>query len=119
MDTALYTDTLVLHSAAGMRSHSDLVRTVNTALAELVDGGVLVRKGDDWRAGSVIVAQEFTYEDSMKRSQKAVLFGTWLCLALVLKFTNEDVRQKLMGYLRRHAYWAHPTFPPPPKGATP
>jgi len=108
-NTALYIDSLILHGKAPMRSHSDLMRTFNKGLAELVEGGVLVRRGDSWLCRSIVVAQEFTQPDSMNRPRKAVRFGTWLCLTMALKFTQPEVREILMGYLRRHPIYPTPT----------
>lgn len=98
----LYMDTLTLHTRAPVRTHSDFIRTFYKGLDELVHGGLLVKRAGTWSFGHVIVAKEFDDVDSMNRPRKALRFGSWLCLALALKVSREDVRQMLLDAVKKH-----------------
>lgn len=92
----------LLHELAPVRTHSDLLRTILKGLEELTNGGVLTRKGRAWIAGSVIVAEDYHYTDSMNRDRVAIRFGSWLCLALALKVSREDTRKVLLDAVKKH-----------------
>ena len=53
-------------------------------------------------AAGAVAVEEFTYTDSVQREQKALRFGSWLCLVLVLKVTQEATRQALTDALLKH-----------------
>lgn len=98
----LHTDSLQVHAKSSFRSHSDLMRTLLKGLDELTDAGLLVKSPTTWSVGALVIAESFDYKDSTNRDQKAVRFGSWLCLALSLKVTQEATRSVLIEALKRH-----------------
>ena len=99
----LHMDSVTLHELSpSVRTHSDLLRTIDKALADLVHGGVLRQAGDSWMAGKVMVAQRFIYNDTTGRPQRAIEFGSWLCLALSMRVTREETRLALCAALEKH-----------------
>lgn len=100
--TKLHTDSLQVHAKSSFRAHSDLLRTILKGLNELTDSGLLVKTPTTWTAGTVVVAESFDYKDSTNRDQKAIRFGSWLCLALSLKVTQEATRAVLIEALKRN-----------------
>jgi len=92
-----------LHELAPVRTHSDILRTVLKGMEELLRGGILTRKGRQWVVSSgAVVVEEYNYTDSQNRSQVAVRFGSWLCLALALKVSREETRQVLLDAIKKH-----------------
>ena len=102
IDTTLHMDTARLHDMAPVRTHSDLIRSFHSGLAELVTGGVLVVKDRKWYAGTALVAQYADYTDSQNRSRVCIQFGSWLCLALALKVSRAETRQALLDIVKKH-----------------
>lgn len=99
----LHMDSLTLFEIApGVRTHSDLLRTFDKALGDLVHGGVLREMGGSWSAGKVVVAKRFTYTDAKNRTYRAIQFGSWLCLAMSMRVTREETRLALLAALEKH-----------------
>lgn len=99
----LHMDSVTLHELSpSVRTHSDLLRTIDKALADLVHGGVLREMGGTWMAGRVMVAKRFNYNDAQGRSYRAIEFGSWLCLALSMRVTREETRLALCAALEKH-----------------
>lgn len=98
----LHIDSLQVHAKSSFRSHSDLLRTILKGLKELTAAGLLSHSGLVWRVDHSVVAEMFYYEDSSNREQKAIRFGSWLCLALSLKVTQEATRGVLIAGLKKH-----------------
>lgn len=99
----LHMDSVTLHELSpSVRTHSDLLRTIDKALDDLVHGGVLRQVGGAWMAGQVVVAKRFTYNDTGGRTQRAIEFGSWLCLALSMRVTREETRLALCATLEKH-----------------
>lgn len=107
----LHTDSLQLNAKATGRPHSELKTSLMKGIDLLMKGGLVVQGLDRsgvmvWRTravdGLTIVAEEFTYTDSVQRTQKALRFSSWMCLALALKLTREADRQALMDAVAAH-----------------
>ena len=101
MDTTLHMDTAKLHEIAPVRTHSDLIRSFHSGLAELVDGGALVVKDRKWFAGNALVAEYADYVDTQNRSRVCIRFGSWLSLALALKVSRAETRQALLDVVKK------------------
>lgn len=99
---ALHMDTVRLHEMAPVRTHSDLIRSFHSGLAELVSGGVLVFQNRQWLHAGKVVAMYEDYTDSQNRSRVCIRFGSWLCLALALKVSRPETRQALLDVLKKH-----------------
>ncbi|WP_443700092.1 hypothetical protein [Pseudomonas sp.] len=98
----LHTDSLQVHAKSSFRAHSDLMRTILKGLDELLQAGLLSKEATKWSVGSSVIAEEFDYKDSTNRDQRAIRFGSWLCLALSLKVTQEATRSVLIEALKRN-----------------
>jgi hypothetical protein len=101
---SLYANTAELHAAApdAARSHADVIRTFNRALAELTAAGALTERNKrEWYFGKDLVAVFGTYNDVGGRDQTCLYFGSWLCLAMLLKVTRLETRQALTTILKK------------------
>ncbi|WP_426101424.1 hypothetical protein [Pseudomonas sp. PSPC3-3] len=103
----LHTDSLQIHAKTTIRAHSALLRTLIKAIDELAESGLIVKGTSPggtvvWVASGDMVIEEFTYTDSVQREQKALRFGSWLCLALTLKVTQGSARQAFVDTLKAH-----------------
>ncbi|KZL40023.1 hypothetical protein VT47_08395 [Pseudomonas syringae pv. syringae] len=100
----LYANTAELHAAApeAARSHADVIRTFNRALADLTAAGALTERNKrEWYFGKDRVALFGSYNDSSGRDQTCLYFGSWLCLAMILKVTRLETRQALTAILKK------------------
>jgi len=98
----LHMDSLRLYEMAPVRTHSDLLRTIQKGIDELTALGALSQHGSEWRVGAECVVEQYYYNDSIGRSYKALRFGSWLCLAMALKVTREETRKVLLDALANH-----------------
>lgn len=95
-------DSLTLWEKAPVRTHADLLRTLYKGLNELAHGGLLTYSNRVWKHNGVAVARESFDVDTMNRERKILEFTNWVCLALALKVSREDVRQVLMDTVAKH-----------------
>ncbi len=102
----LHTDSLQIHAKTSIQAHAKLLRTIIKAVGELSDSGLIIKgsgpHGTTWTASGAVVVEEFTYVDSVQRTQTALRFGSWLCLALALKVTQADARQAFIEVVEKH-----------------
>ncbi|KPA96929.1 hypothetical protein [Pseudomonas asplenii] len=86
---------------ASMRTHSDLLRTFEKALQELVDAGVLIHSPMEWTANGAVVVQ-VSYGKDDGKAFEGLQFGSWFCLAMALKVTKPEIREALTEALKKH-----------------
>lgn len=107
----LHTTTLQIHDKAPGRAHAELLKTILRAIEELSQSGMVMKETNElgisvWSAkgakGLTVVAEEYTYVDSVQRTQKALRLSSWLCLALTLKVTRENTRQAFADVVLKH-----------------